>query len=379
MNSGMLNRRDFLTASAGVALATALARKADAAPAGATGEWRNKQSGMAYRRLGRTGFMVSEIVMGGNEIRPDNYEHVLAAMDMGLNYLDTATQYGRGESEKGYARVIRARPRDSFFLNTKVSLWDGNRSRLYKEIFESLPESEQKRLRNLAEEELERRNVLDPDYIGMYTRGQPAQARAAALADVMSKKYGHRIDRDKHYKQLIINSVDGSLQRLGTDHLDVMTCPHGASTPYELLGYPEIFEAFEKLKKQGKVRYLGVSAHNDPAGILEAAVESKVYAEALVAYNIVNHRYVDKALEKAKKNDLGVIAMKVARPVHGGRPGQQDDPKRVKLIQDAVPGPLKVPQKAYLWNLRNPNLSAVISNMVTLEMVKDNLPLARPK
>lgn len=339
-------------------------------------EWRNKQPGMAYRRLGRTGFMVSQIVMGGNLIAPDNYEHVLAALDMGLNYLDTAPAYGGGRSELGYARVIKSRPRDRFFLTTKVSLWSDNRARLYREIFDSLPAAEQERLRRQVDEELARRHVLDRDYIGMYNAPQPEQVRAAALADLMSRNYGHRIDRDKNYRQLVIDSVEQSLRRLGTDYVDVLTCPHGANTPFEVLGHPEIFDAFEKLKKDGKVRHLSVSAHNDPAGILEAAVEAQAYSMAMIAYNIVNHRFVDQALEKAKQHDLGVIAMKVARPVHDGRPGRTVDPARVALIEQAVPGPLKVPQKAYVWALRNPNLAAVISEMGNLELVKDNLPLA---
>jgi hypothetical protein len=53
-------------------------------------EWRNRDDAMSYRRLGRTGFMVSVIVMGGNEINPGNYKHVLHAIEQGLNYLDTA-------------------------------------------------------------------------------------------------------------------------------------------------------------------------------------------------------------------------------------------------------------------------------------------------
>ncbi len=301
---------------------------------------------------------------------------MLAALDRGLNYLDTAAAYGRGDGERGYARVIQSRPRDSFSLNTKVSLWDGNRAQLYRRIYDTLPESEQKKIQSKVEEEIERRGVLAPDYIGLYTRGQPEQVRAAVLANVMSEKYGRKIDRRKHYYQLVIDSIEESLKRLGTDHLDVMTCPHGASTPFELLHHPEIFEAFQKLKKQGKVRHLSVSAHNDPAGVLEAAVEAKVYSMAMVAYNIVNHRWVDAALEKAKQNDLGVIAMKVARPVYGGRPGQKDDPARVKLIEEAVPGPQKIPQKAYLWGLRNKNLSAVIANMANLRQVEEDLPLA---
>lgn len=358
----MIGRREFLgSLAAGVAWGA---------------EWRNRQPGMNYRRLGRTGFMVSEIVMGGNLISPDNYEHVLAAIDMGLNYLDTAPAYGRGQSELGYARVIRARGRDRFFLTTKVSLWDGNRNRLYREIFDSLPEPDRKKLQGRVEEELARRGVLEPDYLVNYFPGQAEQVRAAALANVMSEKYGRSIDREKNFRRLIVDSVEESLKRLGTDYLDVITCPHGASTPFEVLGYPETFEAFEKLKKEGKVRHLSVSAHNDPAGVLRAAVKAKGYSMAMVAYNIVNHRLVEAALEEAARRDLGVIAMKVARPLHDLRPGFKADPRRIALIERAVPGPLKVPQKAYVWALRNRRLAAVISEMGSLELVKDNLPLA---
>src|SRR6476661_6363683 len=103
----MQSRREFLAASASAALAQILSTKADAAPAGTAGEWRNRQAGVAYRRLGRTGYMISEVVMGGNTITPDNYEHILEALDMGLNYLDTAPAYGKGRSEQGYARASR--------------------------------------------------------------------------------------------------------------------------------------------------------------------------------------------------------------------------------------------------------------------------------
>jgi len=375
-----MNRRDFLVTSGVPALASALACKAEAAAPQARGEWRNRQPGMSYRRLGRTGFMVSEIVMGGNRVSPDNCEHILLALDTGLNYLDTAPAYGRGASERGHAKIVQARKRDAFFLNTKVSLWDGNRTRLYRDIFDSLAAPEQARLRARVKEEIGRRGAAEPDYLGGYFRGQLEALEAAVLSNVMAESYGHKIDRRKHYKQLVLDSVEESLQRLGTDYLDVMTCPHGACTPYELLNHSEIFEAFEILRKQGKARHLSVSAHTDPAGILEAAMQTKVYSMAMVAYNIVNHRFVRQALEKARREDFGVIAMKVARPVYNGRgDGTADDPSRVRLIQDAVPGPLKVPQKAYVWALRNPNLGAVISEMLNADMVKDNLPLAAPK
>ena len=377
---GMLNRREFLSTASRPALTMAIAHKANAAAPGAEGEWRNRGSGMAYRRLGRTGFMISEIVMGGNTISPANYEHILLALDMCLNYLDTAPAYGQTNSEKGYARVIAARKRDSFFLNTKVSLWDVNRNKLYTDIYSSLPESDQKKLKGRSLEDIESRHAFDPDYVCDYFPAQRAEMEAAALANVMAKEYGHKIDREKNYRQIIFQSLEDSLKRLGTDHVDLLMCPHGASTPYELLNHPEIFEAFEKLKQQGKVRHLGVSAHNDPAGILEAAVEAKVYSAAMVAYNIVNSRFVSKPLERANKAGLGVIAMKVARPVYNGRSnGTADDPRRIRMIEEAVPGTLKRPQKAYAWALGNPSLSAVISELVNADMVKDNLPLGAPK
>lgn len=378
----MQNRREFLTASAGTLLAQAalsqiLATKADAAPWSAAGEWRNRQAGVAYRRLGRTNFMISEVVMGGNTIAPDNYEHVLEALDMGLNYLDTAPAYGRGKSEAGYARVIAARPRDRFFLNSKVSLWDVNRGKIYRDIFASLSDSEKTKLEGEVREEIERSGAFAADYICDYFDGQRPELPEATLANIMEKKYGRRIDREKNYKQIILDSIDESLERLGTDHLDLMMCPHGANTAYELLNYPEVFDAFEKLKKAGKVRHLGVSAHTDPAAILRAAAKSGQYSVAMVAYNVVNHRYVDDAVTEAAKADMGVIAMKVARPVYSGRTrGKPDDPARVKLAEDAVAGPLKVPQKAYVWALRNRHVSAVNSEMVNRQLVVENMPLA---
>jgi aryl-alcohol dehydrogenase-like predicted oxidoreductase len=380
MRGSQNHRREFLWLSAQAAVAAAVASKADAALSGAPGEWRNKQSGMAYRRLGRTGFMISEIVMGGNLISPSNHDQVFYALDHGLNYLDTAPAYGNGQSELGYARVLKARKRDSFFLNTKISLFDVNRNKLYQEIFASLPEPEQKRLRSLAQDDIERRKALEPDYFCDYFPSQRGEVEQSALASVMEKKYGRSIDRNKNYKQLVFDSFEQSLKRLGTDHVDLLMCPHGASSGYELRNYPEVFDAFETLRKAGKVRHLGVSSHSDPGGVLEAAVDMKIYSAAMVAYNVVNHAYVDKALERAHRSGLGVIAMKVARPVHHGRNnGQPDDPQRVARIQSLVEGPLKTPQKAYVWGLRSPHLSAVISEMGNMEITRDNLPLAAPK
>ena len=53
-------------------------------------EWRNRQEGMEYRRLGDTGMMVSAMVIGAGGLSPTNYQFIKTAVDRGVNYVDTA-------------------------------------------------------------------------------------------------------------------------------------------------------------------------------------------------------------------------------------------------------------------------------------------------
>ena len=374
------NRRDFFRSGTSAAIALALKKKADAATPKDGVEWRNRAPGMAYRRLGRTNYMVSEIVCGGNTISPDNFRHVEEAIEQGLNYLDTAPAYGQGRSELGYAKVIAGAKRDRVFVNTKVSVWRTNRSALFRVIYESLADSERKRIDRKVHEELAGRKALDPDYICHYFGGQQRELEASVLANAMEAEFGEKIDRPSEYRQRVIESVDNSLRALQTDYLDLLMVPHGANSAHEVTAFPEIFEAFEILRKSGKVRHLAVSSHSDPAGVLEGAVEAGQYSAAMVAYNIVNRDYLAAALDKAREADLGVIAMKVARPCHHGRGNDQpNDPRRVAMIEKAVPGDLSVPQKCYLWALRDARVACVNSDLKNSAMVAENLPLAASK
>ncbi len=378
--SQAVNRREFVRGGSAAALAIALEAKAAASESGDAAEWRNRNPDMAYRRLGRTNYMISEVVCGGNTIAPDNFRHVEEAIERGLNYLDTAPAYGRGRSESGYAKVIAGSKRERVFLNTKVSIWSSNRNAIFKAIYDSLAGSEQAKVHSKVSEELERRRALDPDHICHYFGGQEDALRASLLSNAMERKYGEKVDRPSEYRERLLASVDSSLRALGTDYLDLLMVPHGANSAYEVTAFPEIFEAFETLRKAGKVRHFGVSAHSDPGGVLDGVVESGQYSAAMVAYNIVNHSYVDAALDRAQAADVGVIAMKVARPCHHGRDnGLPDDPRRVEMIERAVPGKLLVPQKCYLWVLRDSRIAAVNSELKNSAMVADNLPLAGAK
>jgi aryl-alcohol dehydrogenase-like predicted oxidoreductase len=335
-------------------------------------EWRNRQAGMKYRRLGRTGFMVSEIVLGGDPIAPDNRRQAEVAFERGLNYFDTAPAYGGGKSEEGYAEALRAVGRQNVFLTTKVSPLGGARNRAYQQIFASLGREEQESILREVAEDLERRDASLPAYMGNYFRGQLREIEEDALSDVLERKYRARVDGRATYFDTIVRSVEESLRRLKTDYVDILFCPHGASS-YAETQIPEVHQAYLKLKQDGKVRALGVSAHNDPAGVLRGAVASGVYSMAMVAYNVTNRRYVEPALEEARKKDVGVVAMKVAQAVFQPDRSTNSYPERMALLDRMVPGQMSPYQKAYTFGLANPNLTAVISNMVDEKQVRENL------
>jgi aryl-alcohol dehydrogenase-like predicted oxidoreductase len=371
-----VSRRDFLAATAAAAGQASSQKPTEAPP-----EWRNKKDSMSYRRLGRTGLMVSEIVCGGDPIKLDNYKHLEAALDLGLNYLDMAPAYNRGETEQAYGKLLAARPgrRKDVFLATKVSNFTKLRNQMYQDILKGLPQDRQEAIRKRAEKLRSDRAVEKPGYHLTYFPGQQKTYEPPYLRIAMMAEYGHKVEGSPKFRQFIFDSIDGSLKRVGTDHFDILLCPHGADAPEDLRP-PEILDAFRQLQKQGKVRFLGVSSHNDPAGVLRTATDLGHYDMAMVAYNVINAGYLEDAIRQAYAKGVGVIAMKAAHAVATHHTQLQPVPAwRVQKVDRVVPGEMKPPLKAYLWALQNPHLTAVISNLWDPTHVKENLALAGKK
>jgi aryl-alcohol dehydrogenase-like predicted oxidoreductase len=83
---------------------------------------------MQHRTLGKTGFPISEISLGtwqvggkwGEPFSHDNADRILnAAVDAGINFIDTADVYGDGESEKAVGRLVRSRTGERIYVATK--------------------------------------------------------------------------------------------------------------------------------------------------------------------------------------------------------------------------------------------------------------------
>jgi aryl-alcohol dehydrogenase-like predicted oxidoreductase len=83
---------------------------------------------LEYRDLGQTGMHVSEISLGtwafggdwGTVSEDDAYAALDRAVDLGVNFLDTADVYGDGRSEKLIGRLLKDRPNDEILVATKA-------------------------------------------------------------------------------------------------------------------------------------------------------------------------------------------------------------------------------------------------------------------
>src|SRR5207249_6828879 len=105
----------------------------------------------------------------------------------------------------------------------------------------------------------------------------------------------------------IVASVEASLRRLQTDYLDVVII-HECNEVDRLMA-PTFHEAFDRLKEQGKVRFLGVSSHTpNLEQVMRHAVDSGRFQMLLVAYNFKNWPDLTNIFRDAKSRGLGVVA-----------------------------------------------------------------------
>jgi len=83
---------------------------------------------LEYRDLGETGMRISEVSLGtwafggewGEVSDEDSYAALNRAVDLGVNFLDTADVYGDGRSERLIGRLLSERPNDEIFVATKA-------------------------------------------------------------------------------------------------------------------------------------------------------------------------------------------------------------------------------------------------------------------
>jgi aryl-alcohol dehydrogenase-like predicted oxidoreductase len=187
---------------------------------------------MEMRVFGRTGMRLSVLgfgcgAVGGLMVRGDPLDQertISRAIGAGVNYFDTAVQYGNGESEKNLGRALQKLKPTNIAVATKVRLPPGDFGR---------------------------------------------------IADAVAK------------------SLEGSLARLQLERVDIFHL-HNAITETggeeslsvrQVLG--EVVPTFERLRQQGKTRFLGLTAIGDTSA-LHKVIDARAFDSAQVVYNMLN-------------------------------------------------------------------------------------------
>jgi len=110
----------------------------------------------------------------------------------------------------------------------------------------------------------------------------------------------------------IIGAVEASLKRLNTEYVDLIHV-HSCDRVDRLLA-PNIHEAFDRLKEQGKARFLGVSTHTpNLEEVANAAIDSKRFDVLMLAYHHGIWGNLATIIEKAHAADVGIVAMKTLK------------------------------------------------------------------
>ncbi len=158
-------------------------------------------------------------------------------------------------------------------------------------------------------------------------------------------------------KKEIFRDVEESLTELQTDYLDVLQLHSLKSKERAFL--PEVREALVQLRKQGKVRFFGVTTHTNQAEVVNALADDpdRFFDVALVGYNFKSPPEIKQAIARASQAGIGIVAMKTQA---GG-------------YQTSALGPVSPHQAALKWALQDTHITAAIPGMKDLAHLQEDL------
>lgn len=146
-----------------------------------------------------------------------------------------------------------------------------------------------------------------------YGRGMSEVLLGIALRDVPRDQYTlcsklgrYDVGHFDFSAKRVVESVDVSLHRLGTDHLDIMLCHDIEFVPLQQI-VDETLPALRRIQQSGKVRFVGISGY--PMKIFDV-VSSQVDLDCILSYNqytLQNTRLADDLIPKLKAKNIGVM------------------------------------------------------------------------
>lgn len=290
---------------------------------------------MKFRKLGKTNLLVSEIGFGAWAISERGYgptddrESIRAlhrALDLGINFIDTADIYGDGHSEELIGRVLKERGDKETVIATKFG-WDF---------------------------------------------------------------YGDGGVKSSLKRSYILFALEKSLRRLGRDWIDVYQIHNSKPAHIER---DRVYETLDELKKQGKIRFYGVSAFYIEDGI--SAIKTGKLDTIQVIYNILDQEAEERLFPIALENDIGIIAREpLASGLLTGKYNEnskfpktdhrhgwskkflEDGARKVGKLKFLEKGGQTFVQAALRFSLSHKAVSVVIPGAKTVKQVEENISAA---
>jgi len=145
---------------------------------------------------------------------------------------------------------------------------------------------------------------------------------------VLATKAGHylpRGDGEDWTAELVTSSIERSLERMKTDHVDIVQLH---SCTVDVLEKGDVIRAIQDAKAAGKTRFIGYSGDNENA---EWAVESGLFDTLQTSFNLVDQGARHKILPGAEKQGMGVI---IKRPIGNAVWGAAQDPQPYSHIPE---------------------------------------------
>ena len=195
------------------------------------------------------------------------------------------------------------------------------------------------------------------------------------------EKIGHALEarRKEFYLSTKIDERDAisvheklerCLRRLRTDYIDLVLFHDVRGSEYDRIFDTGGLEALEKAKKEGKIREIGISIHNNIT-MMREVVESGVFSVLMVAFSAFDEdRVTSDILPMAHEAGVGLIAMK---PLAGGKLGERPSFFKGKKFN----GGESIAQVSLRYVLANSNITCAIPGMMRLHELKENLEVGR--
>lgn len=307
---------------------------------------------MKYRTMGKTGLTVSEVGfgcgnIGGLMIRGTHQEQIEAvelALNLGINYFDTAPSYGDGRSETNLGKVLSELGSD-IVLASKVGL--------SLEQLDDIPDA----IERSVEASLDRLQRDNIDVLQLHTKIATSR-----------------------------NSSEWP----------------GALSVQDILGENGVADSFDYLRRQGKTRFIGFTGLGETSA-LHKVVESKRFDVVQAYFNLLNpsagHQVPDEfsgydfeqLINKSSKGMMGVAAIRVmaagAVGGDGSRKGYaapyvrgpmvlggeyERDQTRSSRLDFLVQGEIKsIPQAALKFVLMHPGVTTALVGFSDLSQIKE--------